>query len=91
MHTYYVSLLRVLYHTLGGVLGGALSQKGLAYTYYLSFILYPLHFTGGVLLQKGRAEAELRRSSGLDWAILRPGLLQKEAVQGGVLLGPAGV
>ena len=89
MHTYYVSLLRVLNHTLGG----ALSQKGLAYTYYyyVSLILYPLHFTGGVLLQKGRAEAVLRRSSGLDWAILRPGLLQKEAVQGGVLLGPAGV
>ena len=42
---------------------------------------------GGVLLQKGRAEAALRASR-LDWCIVRPGLLLKEVKQGNVLLGP---
>ena len=42
---------------------------------------------GGVLGQKALAEAALRRSA-LDWCIVRPGLLQKEVTQGGVLLGP---
>jgi uncharacterized protein YbjT (DUF2867 family) len=44
---------------------------------------------GGVLRQKGRAEAALRES-GLDWCVVRPGLLLQEAAQGGVLLGPQG-
>lgn len=43
---------------------------------------------GGVLVQKARAEATLRASRKLDWCIVRPGLLQKETVQGGLVLGP---
>ena len=46
---------------------------------------------GRVLLQKGQAEAALRRTDALDWTIVRPGLLQgKDTPAGGVLLGPAG-
>lgn len=45
---------------------------------------------GGVLQQKRQAEAALREKAGLDWTIVRPGLLQKDKAQGGVLLGPAG-
>lgn len=41
---------------------------------------------GGVLAEKALAESALRRST-LDWCIVRPGLLQKEVAQGGVLLG----
>lgn len=58
---------------------------------------------GNVLVQKAAAERALKatgqsgqpgqpgaggRSGGLDWTIVRPGLLLKEATQGGVLLGP---
>lgn len=43
---------------------------------------------GNVLVQKRAAEAALRASS-LDWCIVRPGLLLKDALQGGVLLGDA--
>ena len=43
---------------------------------------------GGVLEQKAAAESALRATK-LDWCIVRPGLLQKEAVQGGVLIGAA--
>ena len=31
----------------------------------------------------------LTQASSLDWTIVRPGLLQKEATQGGILLGAA--
>ena len=44
---------------------------------------------GGVLRQKRAAEAALRASA-LDWTVVRPGLLLKEATQGGILLGAAG-
>ena len=43
---------------------------------------------GRVLRQKRAAEAALQAST-LDWTIVRPGLLQKEVTQGGILLGPA--
>ena len=45
---------------------------------------------GGVLRQKAKAEAALRGTAGLDWAIVRPGLLDVTRPAGGVLLGPAG-
>ena len=41
---------------------------------------------GNVLVQKLAAEQALRKSV-LDWCIVRPGLLLKEKVQGGILLG----
>ena len=43
---------------------------------------------GNVLVQKRAAEEALARSR-LDWCIVRPGLLLKEAVQGGIVLGEA--
>ena len=39
---------------------------------------------GNVLVQKRAAEQALRES-GLDWAIVRPGLLQQERVAGGIV------
>jgi len=42
---------------------------------------------GNVLVQKKKTESALR-STDLDWCIVRPGLLLKDASQGGVLLGP---
>ena len=45
---------------------------------------------GNVLVQKAAAEKALKAvpSTGLDWTIVRPGLLLKETTQGGILLGP---
>ena len=36
---------------------------------------------GGVLQQKGAAEAVLRNSTSLDWTIIRPGLLLEVSLQ----------